>query len=55
MFKGIERTDAKVTQCIGHGSSITVGDSKGRHFVTGDKDRHLIYWALEKKKKGYLF
>lgn len=55
MFKGIERADVKVTSCNGHSNSITVGDSNGRHFVTGDKDRHLIYWAMEKKRKAFYF
>ena len=55
MFKGIERADVRVTQCIGHDASITVGDSNGRHFVTGDKSRRLVYWAMEKKKKAYTF
>lgn len=55
LLKGIYRSDAKVTQCLGHTDCISAIHSEGRQFVTGSYDKKIILWKLGKKRKGYMF
>ena len=51
-MRGVESLQTRVTQCMGHGQSITAVDTAGRLFVTGDKAKGLIAWNFEGRKKS---